>query len=253
MRVFRDTWLLFARSMKETLRSPVWLIIGLFIPICYMLLFAPLLNSLTNAPGFPAGGALTVFTPGVLVMLSMYSAGFVGYGLLTELRQGVIERLRVTPVSRLALLLGRALRDVVNLLVQSVLLVLIAWLMGLRADPVGVLLMFILLILVGLLMSSLSYALALATKDENSLASTLQTLTMPLLLLSGILLPLNLAPPQIRFIALINPFAYTVDAARALFIGNFGDIKVAQGFVVLLVITLLTLWWAASSFRRAIA
>ena len=110
MKVIRDTWLLFARSMKATLRNPAFVILGLFQPVCYMLLFAPLLNNLVNAPGFPSGGALKVFTPGLLILLAMFGAAFVGFDLLGELRYGVVERLRVTPVSRLALLLGRALR-----------------------------------------------------------------------------------------------------------------------------------------------
>ncbi|MBE3557726.1 MAG: ABC transporter permease [Ktedonobacteraceae bacterium] len=253
MHFFSDTWFLFVRSMKETLRTPVWMIVGLFAPICYMLLFEPLLDPVANVPGFPPGGALAVFTPGVLIMLSFYSAAFVCYGLLAELRSGVIERLRVTPASRMALLLGRVLRDIVILLIQALLLIVVAWLMGLRANLAGVALTFVLLVFIGLLMASFSYALALVMRDENAVGSTLNMLTMPLLLLSGVMLPLSLAPAVIRNIAVVNPFTYAVDAARALFLGNFGDVRVIEGFVILGVLALLTFWWASSSFRRAVA
>lgn len=253
MKVIRDTWLLFARSMKATLRNPAWVILGLFQPICYMLLFAPLLNNLVNAPGFPRGGALKVFTPGLLILLAMFGAAFVGFDLLSELRYGVIERLRVTPVSRLALLLGRALRDVMTLIVQSLLLLIMAWLMGLRASLGGVALMFVMIVLIGLLMSSFSYAIALAFKDENALSATLNFIILPLLLLSGILLPLSLAPSIIRDIARANPFSYAVDASRALFNGNPGAGAVPVGFIVMAVLALLTLFWAVRSFRRALA
>ncbi len=74
VKLLRDTWLLFERSMTATLRNPVWVIIGLFQPICYMLLFAPLLNNLAVAPGFPSGGALKVFTPGLLILLAIFRA-----------------------------------------------------------------------------------------------------------------------------------------------------------------------------------
>jgi len=86
---------------------------------------------------------------------------------IADLRAGVIERLRVTPVSRLAMPLGRALRDVVVLLVQSILLVLVAWPLGLTADLGGVAIALGLLILMGLLMASCSYALALALKTQE--------------------------------------------------------------------------------------
>ena len=250
MKTMHDTWLLFLPQMKATLRNPIWLLADLFLPLCYLLLFAPLL---ADVPGFRAAGALTIFTPGALIMTSLYGAAFVGYNLLFDLRQGVIERLQVTPVSRLALLLGRVLHNVVILLAQSVLLLLVAWFLGLRANLVGILATFVLLILVGLLMASFSYALALVLKNENSMGPALQMLTGPLLLLSGIILPLSLAPPQIRTLAEVNPLAYAVDAARDLFLGHFADVHVWQGFVVLVGMVLLVLWWAASRFRRAIA
>ncbi|HLJ33626.1 MAG TPA: ABC transporter permease, partial [Ktedonobacteraceae bacterium] len=157
MKLLRDTWLIFSRNMVETLRSPVMVLLGLFQPICYLLLLGPIFNGIASAPGFPPGGALTVFAPGLLVMIGMFGATFVGFGLIGDLRFGVIERLRVTPVSRLALLLGRALRDVVTLLVQAVVLVALAWALGLRGNIGGIALALVLLIPMGLLTASCSY------------------------------------------------------------------------------------------------
>jgi ABC-2 type transport system permease protein len=253
MKLLRDTWLLFMRELMQTLRNPVWLIIGLFQPICFLLLFAPLLDGVAQAPGFPPGGALNVFTPGLLVMMGMYGAAFVGFGLLADLRAGVIERLRVTPVSRMALLLGRAIRDVLVLLVQSLLLILAAWPMGLRINPGGVAVALGLVALIGLVLASCSYALALALKSEDALAPTVNFFLVPLQLLSGITLPLSLAPLWIRNVAAFNPLSYAVDAARALFNGALGDVAVLRGFAVLALLALLATWWAAQSFRQATA
>jgi ABC-2 type transport system permease protein len=253
MRLFRDTWLLFARELRATLRSPVFVIVGLFSPLCYLLLFAPLLDGLAAGPGFPPGGALAVFTPGLLVMLGIYGTLFAGFGLIEQLRAGTVERLRVTPVSRLALPLGAALRDVVVLLVQATLLLLVAWLRGLRADPAGVTLALGLVLLLGLGLASCSYALALALRDENALASTLQFVSLPLLLLSGILLPLTLAPRWLRALAVANPFTHAVDAVRALFAGDLTAAAVPRGFAAVALLTLLALWWAVGAFRQAIA
>lgn len=251
MKLLRDTWLLFCSNLMGTLRNPVWLLVGLFQPICFLLLFAPLLDSIADAPGFPPGGALTVFTPGMLVMMGMYGAAFVGFGLIADLRAGVIERLRVTPVSRLALLLGRALRDILMLVAQSALMLLVAWPLGLRADLGGLALAFGILVLIGLLLASCSYALALALKSEDALAPTVNFFVLPLQLLSGIVLPLTLAPLWIRSLAAFNPLSYAVDATRALFIGHFSDPSVPLGFIIMGVLALLATWWAARSFRQA--
>src|SRR3954447_16152888 len=111
MKLLQDTWLLFVRSLKETLRNPVWVIFGLVQPIFFLTLFGPLFRNVAKGPGFPGGNAMNLFIPGLLIQLSLFSA-FAGFGLIDEMRSGVIERLRVTPVSRFALLLGRVARDV---------------------------------------------------------------------------------------------------------------------------------------------
>lgn len=253
MKLLRDTWLIFQRNLVITLRNPVWIIVSLMQPLYFLILFAPLLDGLANSPGFPPGGALNVFMPGLLIQLGMFGCAFVGFGLIAELRAGVIERMRVTPVSRLALLLGRAFRDVLILLVQSILLVVISIPFGLKVNWAGAAITLGLMVLLGLLMSSCSYALALALKSEDALAPMLNSVIQPLLLLSGILLPLTLAPHWLRVVAAINPLSHVVDAARALFNGNLTDASVGRGLVILVVLVGLAMWWAARSFRVATA
>jgi ABC-2 type transport system permease protein len=253
MRVFRDTWLLLGRSVRSTLRNPTWVVIGLFQPVCYLLLFAPLLQPLSQVPGFPPGGALTVFTPGLMVLMALFGSISTSYGLLFELQTGVIERFRVTPVSRWALLLGLVLRDVLVVLVQMVLMSPVALLMGARINVVGFSLALALLAMLGVCLSSCACALALALKDSNSFAALVQTLITPVMFLSGILLPLTLAPPVLRTIGKFNPFAYAVDAARHLFMGNLADVSVAQGFGLMAGLMVLALLWGVRSFKRATA
>ena len=253
MKFLRDTWLIFARALITTLRTPVWVVVGLFQPVCFLLLFGPLLEGVAKAPGFPPGGAFNVFTPGLLVQLALFSAAFVGFGLIADLRAGVIEQMRVTPVHRLALLLGRSLRDMLVLLVQGLVLRLAAWPMGLRADFLGILISLALVCLMALMLSAFSYALALALRSEDALAPVINFLTVPLLLLSGITLPLSLAPDWIKNVARFNPFSYVVDATRSLFNGNYGDSAVIWAFLIMGALTLLTTWWAGSSIREAAA
>lgn len=250
-RLLRDIWLMFRSQLRVSLRNPVWLFIGLFQPICYMLLFAPLLKNLVGVPGFPRGGAYNVFTPGLMMMMAIFGTGFAGFNLIERLRNGVIERLRVTPINRLALLLGIVAVDLLNLLVQTTLLVGVALLLGFRPDAGGLALLLGLLLIGGLMMASCSYALALLVKDQGALAATINLFVLPLLLLSGIMLPLSLAPEILRNIAKANPFAYAVDAARALVAGHPGDVAVVQAFVILGVLAVLALTWATRSIRQA--
>ena len=253
MNMVRDTWLVFGRYLGIFLHNPVWVAVGLIQPALYLLLFAPLLQSIASAPGFPAGGAYNVFVPGLLIQLALFGASGVGFGLIAELRQGVVERMRVTPVSRIALMLGRALRDVLTLLIQSVLLVLLAMPFGLTLHPLGALVGLVLVALIGLATASIGYALALWLKSEDAYAPLVFTATIPLLLLSGVLLPLALAPEWLRTLAAVNPLSYAVDASRAVFSGDLGAPSVLRAAVILTVLASLAVVAAARSFSRAVA
>src|SRR5712692_4302852 len=110
-----------------------------------------------------------------------------------------------------------------------------------------------LIALIGLLTASVAYAVALWTRSENSYAPIIFTSTLPILLLSGVLLPLGLAPPWLRSIAAANPLSYAVDAARAVFIGHLGDPSVVKGVVIMAVLCLISILLGARAFGRAVA
>ena len=156
MKLLRDTWLVFGRYFGLFIRNPLWVAVGVVQPLLYLLLFAPLLGPLNKVPGFPTGGAYNVFVPGLLVQLGLFGAAAVGFSLIAELRAGVIERLRVTPVSRVSLLLGRALRDILSITVQSLILILMALPFGLSVNPLGVVVVLALIALIGLFTASIS-------------------------------------------------------------------------------------------------
>jgi ABC-2 type transport system permease protein len=253
MKIMRDTWLVFGRYFGLFIHNPVWVVIGVVQPLLYLLLFAPLLKSIASTPGFPSGGAYNVFVPGLLIQLGLFGAAGVGFSLISELRMGVVERLRVTPVSRLALLLGRSLRDILTLLIQSLLLILAALPFGLNIHPLGLLVMLALIALIGLGMTSISYALGLWLRSEDSFAPLIFTATLPLLLLSGVLLPMTFAPAWLRAIADVNPLAYAVDAARAIFNNHLAEGSVAKGVLIMAVLAAVAVSIAAHSFSNAVA
>ncbi|MGH7883487.1 MAG: ABC transporter permease, partial [Candidatus Dormibacteraceae bacterium] len=194
-----------------------------------------------------------VFVPGLLIQLGLFGASTVGFGLIAELRLGVVERMRVTPVSLLALLIVRALKDIVTILVQAIIIVLLSLPFGLSIHPTGMLIILGLLALISLFFASISYALGLWLKSENSFAPLTFTATLPLLLLSGVLLPLSLAPAWLRAIAAVNPLSYAVDASRAIFNDHLGDPSVIKGVAIMAVLAVIAVVIAARSFNRAVA
>src|SRR5205814_8194132 len=138
MSFIHDTMLVFRRQERLALRQPAWVIIGLTQPILYLALFGPLLKGLPGASLGGGGNAYRFFVPGLLIQLALFGSTFVGFAIISDWRAGVIERFRVTPVSRLAIMAGRVLRDVVTLVVQAAVVVLVGGALGLPAPVAGV-------------------------------------------------------------------------------------------------------------------
>jgi ABC-2 type transport system permease protein len=256
MTFIHDTLIVFRRQMRLSLRNPAWVIIALVQPILYLALFAPLL---THLPAGTLGGtagsgdtaaAYKFFVPGLLIQLGLFGSTFVGFAIISDWRAGVIERFRVTPVSRLAIMSGRVLRDVVTLVVQAVILVLVAVAFGLRAPVTAVLLSLGFIVLVAVGLAAVSYATALTVKSEDAFAPMLNSIVVPLILLSGIMLPLTLGPGWLQGIARISPFRYIIDAMRSAFMGQYATTVMLEGVLVAVGLAALGLWLGSRVFVR---
>ncbi len=227
--LLHDTGLVYGRYLRQSLRSRFALLFGVLMPLLYLLFFGPLLT------GLPLGGqgsSWQVLVPGLLLQLGLFGASFAGFSIIIENGQGVIERMRVTPVSRLALLLGRVLRDATVFAFQAVLLVLAALVMGLRAPLPGVLIGFAFVALLTVSLASLSYALAMKVRTPQEFGPTVNALTMPSMLLSGLMLPMTLGPVWLDVLSHLMPFRYLVDAVRDAYVGSYATAHMLYGSLV---------------------
>ena len=252
MKTITDTWLIFRRSLILTLRQPTWIVFGMMVPVLYLVLFGPLLEGAVASAG--AGtNAFNWFVPGLIIQIAIFGTAFGGFGLIAEVRSGVVERMRVTPMSRASMLLGRSLRDVVILMVQATIMIVLAIPFGLQIDGLSIVAMLGLLLLIGLSVAPLSYAGALYLKTEDAFAPAVNAIALPLLLLSGILLPMALAPDWLQFLSTINPLTHAVDAARALFNGDWGNPDITIGVAISAIFAIFAVWIGSRSFSRAVA
>jgi len=243
--------LFFRRKWLETLRQPVWIITGLSTPLLYLALFEPLLRSVAGGRGLPAAHVLNVFVPGILALVAFGAGMGAGWVVIWELDSGVIERLRVTPASRLALMLGTVLRDVAMFVLPGIVVIGIAIGFGFSAHWAGLVLMLALLALFTVACSATSSALGIQLKQIGSLAAVVTGVQLPLTLLSGILLPLSLGPGWLRVLGHLNPMYYTVQAARDLSAGTVATTVVGTGFLVTGAAAALALWWGTRCYQRA--
>ena len=246
--LLHDTALIYGRYLRQSLRSRFALLFGVLMPLLYLLFFGPLLT------GLPLGGrgsSWQLLVPGLLLQLGLFGASFAGFSIIIEKGQGVVERMRVTPVSRLALLLGRVLRDATVFVFQAVLLVVAAVAMGLRAPLAGILIGFGFVALLTVSLGSLSYALAMKVHTPQEFGPLINAMTMPSMLLSGLMLPMSLAPVWLDVLSHFMPFRYLVDAVRDAYVGSYATDHMLYGVLVALAFAGLAVTVGTRVFRTA--
>lgn len=240
-----DTWNVMTRELKPMLREPASILFAMVQPLVFLALFAPLLPD-------TGGSALQWFVPGIVAMTCLMGASFAGANLSDEMISGSHERMLVSPLSRSSLLVGRALKEIVPMLLQTVIILIAVTPFSFDLHPLGVLVAVAMLSLFSVGVGAMSFALALVSEGQEWLFWTVQqTLIFPVLLLAGVLLPLDGAPRWLQVLSDLNPLTYVVQAARELFNGTWNLDVVAYGFAGGAVVAALGLWLGLRGMRRA--
>ena len=222
-----DTSIVLERELRPMMSNPVSLTFTLVQPLVFLGLFGPLLPQVS---GFDTATSLQWFVPGIVVMSALVATSMTGSNLQLDMQTGAHERLLVAPVRRSSLLVGRALKEIVPVVCQALVIIAVVLPFGFDLHPEGVVVGLVIVSALGVGLGALSYALAVASKGEEWVFWTVQqTLLFPLLLLAGILLPIDGAPGWIRFLSDLNPLTYVVKAERVLFAGDVIDTAVLQG------------------------
>jgi ABC-2 type transport system permease protein len=150
-------------------------------------------------------------------MTAMFNSGWSGMALIEDLNRGVTSRFLVTPVRREALIAGRILKEVVVALLQSIIIVGLALLVGATfpGGVAGVAVLIVVAALLGAAFGALSNGFALIMRQEEALIGAVQFLLLPLVFLSTTFLQANLIPHWVRHVSDFNPVNWAVLAGRS--------------------------------------
>jgi ABC-2 type transport system permease protein len=256
MTLASDTRYIFIRYMKKLVRTPILLFFSLFQPILFLVLFTQLLTNLANFPGIlpPHVGYLQFATAGILLQNAFGSALQSGNSIVADLDSGFLQKMLVTPVSRPAILLGRLSSDAFRVVVQSAIILALAYALGATVTTgiLGVLGIFFTLAFFGLAWSGISLALGMRTRSAETVFSIGGVLTFPLLFLSPALFPISFLPDWVQTVSMFNPVSYAVNASRAFMISGFdwGTILPAWGVIGL--VAVITMSVTLYQFRKVV-
>jgi len=254
-----DTWVLFVRSIKKLVRTPILLFFALIQPIIFLVLFTQLFSSVgplfSRAAGYGAVTYLSFATAGIVLQNGFSSALQSGTSVVDDLTSGFLEKELVTPVNRAAILLGRLLSDAFRVVVQSAIILVLAFVLGaeITTGIIGVILIFLIVAFFGLAWSGISLAIGLRTKSSETVFGLGGLLTFPLLFMSTALVPTSLMPSWMQTVSQLNPISYAVNAVRALTLTGFDWGTILEAFGIIGLIALLTLGATLYLFRKVVS
>ncbi|MER6226801.1 ABC transporter permease [Streptomyces sp900105755] len=218
-------------------------------PALWLLIFG---QTFTRIRAIPTGGIpyIDYLAPGIIAQSAMFIAIFYGIQIIWERDAGILNKLLVTPTPRSALITGKAFAAGVKSLIQAVVVIVIAAILGvsLTWNPLKLLGVALAVVLASAFFSCLSMSIAGIVLSRDRLMGIGQAITMPLFFGSNALYPLAIMPGWLQVVSKINPLSYQVDALRGLLLGT--PAHLGLDFAVLAVAAALGITAASSLLGR---
>ncbi|MCA1054384.1 ABC transporter permease [Rossellomorea aquimaris] len=253
--VLRDTWLMTVRNIKTTLRNPFSFIPNLIISAFFLLVYEGGLSGISQLPTFEGADYLAFILPVSIVSAAIGGAGGAGQSIVKDIETGFFSRLLLTPASRLAIVLGPIIAGMLQLLVQTLLIIGMAFLLGLDVKTGFGGVLFVLLIAVGWGLAFAGYSVGLALRTRNAQAAQAGTfIFFPLIFLSTTFVPYELIEAQwLKIAATINPTTYIFESMRTALIDGWVFWDLMQGVIAIVVVSAITITFAAVSAKGAVS
>ena len=251
MNTVTDTWYLFVRQIRVSLRTPIWMFVNLIQPLVWLLLFSRVFENLTDLPGFTNDSYLQFFAPGVIIMTVLFGSAWTGFNMIQDMDLGILDKMLASPASRVSIVLGRVLGSVATLVVQALMIFIIAWAMGVdvATGVPGVLLTVLIVVLLGLAVAGFSNGLAIFLRKPDPLIAIISFVTLPLMFLSSAMMPSELLPDWIQTAKTFNPISHAVESVRSLVIVGYEWRVILPDLLILAGVATVMVAWATSMFR----
>jgi ABC-2 type transport system permease protein/oleandomycin transport system permease protein len=217
-----DWWVLTKRNLVTYLRKPDLLVFSTIQPVMFVLLFVFVFGGAFEMI-LPANVSYVDFLmPGIFVQTAIFAATQTGVGLADDLQKGLIDRFRSLPMARSAVLAGRTAADTVVVGFQTVLMLIVAYLVGYRLHE-GLLesaLAFVVIVAVGYAFTWISAFAGLSLKTIEAVQAALFTIVFPFVFVSSAFVPVETFPSWLEPIAEHNPVTIWCDTVRVLTLGQ---------------------------------
>ena len=246
-----DMWAVAIRALRALPREPEMVIPALIIPVFF---FAVNLGTLEDfAEAGIAGLDFRAFQLPTAIVFAVTGISRAP-ALVTDIQSGYFDRMLMTPMRRLPLLLGLMIADLVLVMALSVPVVLLGLAVGVRFETgvLGALLFLALTGLWGLVFTGFPYAIALKTGSPGAVASSF-ILFFPFAFLTTATLPKEALTGWLDAIATYNPMTYLLAALRSLLYGGWQAEPLIEGTLATLAVGLVSMSLALITLRGRVA
>jgi ABC transporter DrrB family efflux protein len=245
----RDALVLAWRTYKHHVRVPSLIVFSTMTPLIFLLLFRYIVGGSIVIPGFRY---VDYLVPGVLVQAIAFGATQTGVALAVDLGRGVTDRFRSLPISRSAVLAGRALADTGRNVIAAAVVVAVGVVIGFRTDagPAGIAAAVGVALAFGYAFSWVAAFIGVTVRHAESVHDAGFVWVIPLTFASSTLVSVDAMPTSVRWLADINPVTSVADATRALMLGDpAGDAVVrSTAWIVALLMVFVPL--AVRAYQR---
>lgn len=262
---------IFGRWIKKTLRRPQFLFFSLVQPIVWFVLFTFAFQAIVNIrepiPGTNpiqfitfasltgTDSYITFFSAAVIIQTVISSAMQSGIGMVSDLESGYMDKMRVAPIHRSAILMGKVLSDGTRILIQTAVILVLGFALGvtIATGVIGLILLLAIAMTFGIAWSGISTFIGLATKNSEATLMISILTTFPLLFLSTAMMPKALLADWIQNVAPYNPMTYIADALHGLIITGYNWTTLGYAVLTIVGVGAISLSATTSMFRRTVS
>ncbi|MEW5920044.1 MAG: ABC transporter permease [Bacillota bacterium] len=256
--LLRGAYYVFWRELKRLVRQRTRIFMAVFQPVIWLVLMGNMMAGLTANPYakqmLGVDNYLVFMTPGVMAMSSLFGGVFSGISIIWDRRLGFLHKMLTSPIPRFSIPLGKIWAIVMQIFMQMLIIIAIAYALGVRfvTGPGGVVVMLVFCGLLGSVMGGISLAVATAIKTPETLFAVINFLTMPLIFSSNAMFPLAAMPLWLQVIARYNPISYAVLPMRTLAATGWIWPDLLLGFFMLLLLNVVILLIVYHRFEKGL-
>jgi ABC-2 type transport system permease protein len=246
-----DLWaiyILWLRDLKRYWYDKPRIFASLGQPILFLFVLGTALSPNFSGPG---GIRFSEFIfPGIISMTVLFTSIFSAVSIVWDREFGFLKEVLVAPVSRWAIVVGKAFGGSTVAVLQGCLMLLLAPLVGVKLTPAIVLMSIIVMFLIAVAITGLGIMIAARMKEMEGFQMIVNFIIMPIFFLSGALFPLDRLPQWLSILTRIDPLTYGVDLLRHVMLG-IGAIPSALSLVVILAFSVFMFAVAVMEFNAA--